>query len=175
MSQVVTNSYRYAGSTVFQSNSYINDNATTAGAGWFGSAFTNGVSITSGSQLIGLKPSSVIWEVVKVGSPSSGNLVCRIYNSSFVVKATSTNTIAASGVSDKQDIEFSFAGTYALASTDVVALAITSTSGSDSSNYVSFYRSSFDESAVFTFVEPIAGLSGWVGFDPLCPYLQITG
>ena len=79
------------------------------------------IAQTCPSVLDGEAPSSILFRAYKTGAPS-GNVVSRIYSSSNVLKATSTNSIDASSlVAGNNDLTFTFSG-VTLATDDYMAI-----------------------------------------------------
>ena len=164
------------GGTV-DSNSFTNDNANSQGFSLVSTRVGGGISINAGSELIEKTPTQITWMPFITGSPSGGNLTCRIYTpdgtATGTLQATSTNSFTMAQWIAKEDekADFAFSTSYELAESDTIIVYLDDTSGSDGSNFATWAKSSYDDSALFRLVQYYGS---WELGDDDSPYFQLT-
>ena len=164
------------GGTV-DSNSFTNDNAGAQGISLTGTRTGSGISINSGSELIGKTPTKITWMPYIVGSPSGGNLTCRIYTpdgtATGTLQATSTNsfTMAQWIAKDGENADFTFSTSYSLVQSDTIIIFLDDTDGTSGTAFPTWAKSTYDDSDLFRLVQYYGS---WELGDDNSPYFQLT-
>ena len=164
------------GGTV-DSNSFTNDDADAQGISLTATRVGSGISINTGSDLIGKNPTQISWMPFITGSPSGGNLTCRIYTpdgtATGTLQATSTNsfTMAQWIANDASKTDFTFDTGYTLQDADTIIVYLDNTSGTDGGNFPTWAKSTYDDSALFRLVQYYGS---WELGDDNSPYFQLT-
>jgi len=165
----------------FVSYSAENDNDATNGTSICSTRDFLGIRIVADSPLIGRVVSSVTWKLAKVGSPTTNNILGRIYSGAAntatgTIEATSTNTILVSTVTNGDEVTLNFDTSYKLEENSAIMFGLDSTSsGNDcGSNYITFrYLSNTTNNTDFrytqwagsAFEDGNTGYSTWVKID----------
>jgi hypothetical protein len=165
----------------FESYSAQNDNDATNGTSICNTRDFLGIRIVADSPLIGKVVSSVTWKIGKIGSPTTNNILGRIYSGAAnaatgTIEATSTNTILVSTVTNGDEVTLNFNTSYALEENSAIMFGLDSTSsGNDcASAYITFrYLSNttnntdfrYTQWAGLAFEDGDTGYSTWVKID----------